>query len=82
MMATTNHSELHLALRNLGWHEDRRVSGTVFFYSPADVVERMIQTVPSQSDVALCQERGGGRSVTSLEEALAWATAHERAAGR
>jgi hypothetical protein len=81
-MATTTHTELHTELRNLGWREDRRESGTVFFYSPADAVERMVQTVPSQSDVALCQERGGGRTVTSLEEALDWATAHERAAGR
>jgi hypothetical protein len=81
-MATTTHTELHSALRNLGWREDRRESGTVFFYSPADAVERMVQTVPERADLALCQERGGGRVVTSLEEALDWARAHEQAAGR
>jgi hypothetical protein len=81
-MATETHTELHAALRNLGWREDRRESGAVFFYSPADAVERMVQTIPDDASVALCAERGGGRSVTSLPEALAWAQAHECAAGR
>jgi hypothetical protein len=77
-----NHKELHAALAALGWTEDRRDSGTVFYYSPQDSVERCVQTVPDLPDLACCRERGGGRSECSPEEALAWARKHEAAAGR
>jgi hypothetical protein len=76
------HERLHAALAELGWTEDRRDSGTVFYYSPRDIVERCIQTVPDLPDLACCRERGGGRSECSPEEALAWARKHEAAAGR
>jgi hypothetical protein len=76
------HEELHAALAALGWTEDRLASGTVFYTSPQDIVERCVQTVPDLPDLACCRERGGGRSECSPEEALAWARKHEAAAGR
>lgn len=71
----TTHADLHAALRQLGWREDRRESGTVFFYSVDEILDRMIQTIPDDPEHALAAVRGGGRSCTSIPEALAWAKA-------
>jgi hypothetical protein len=82
------HQELHEGLREIGWTEDACDSGTVFFYSPQDIVQRCVQTVTeeSQAAFALCAERRArgkhNRVVTSNAEALDWAREHERRAGR
>ena len=81
------HEELHAALAEIGWTEDRRDEGTVFFYSPRDIVQRGVQTVPDLPELACCLERrsrrqGPNRAETTLEEALEWARGHERAARR
>lgn len=72
------HADLHAALRNAGWKEDRREDGTVFFYSPGEILDRAVQTIPADPEHALAIVRGGGQSCTSVAEAATWALDADR----
>ena len=69
------HAELTHALRTLGWTEKAFDSGTVDFYLTDGPVDRMVRMIPSDPTHAMCADRDGGRSVTSIEEAATWARA-------
>ena len=67
------HAHLHARLAGMGWRREVRAGGRVDHYLSDGPLDRMVATAPTAPAHALCETRGGGRGMTSVEDAAAWA---------